>query len=181
MVALGANLSSPGCTLEQTLAAAIKSLAESGFLIRAISRFFHTPCFPVGAGPDYVNAAVVLQSRFNAQDALDALHKTEAGFGRERKQRWGLRTLDLDLIALGDTVLPDAQGFNTWFALDPALQAQQAPQSLILPHPRLQERAFVLVPLADIAPDWLHPVLQTSIAEMLAALPDHDIAQVQPI
>lgn len=178
LVALGANLSSPDCSLEQTIADAIKSLAKSGFLIRAVSRFFSTPCFPVGAGPDYVNAAVVVQSAWNAADALTQLHRIEADFGRERVQRWGQRTLDLDLLAMGDAVLPDVQGFHAWYALDPSLQAEAAPQSLVLPHPRLQDRAFVLVPLADIAAQWMHPVLQKSVTEMLEALPTADVADV---
>ncbi len=181
LVALGANLSSPNCTLEQTLASAVHALGKSGFLIRAVSRFFSTPCFPEGAGPDYVNAVVAVQSDWSAQDALEQLHRIEADFGRERRQRWGQRTLDLDLIAMGDGVLPDHEGFDAWYALDPSLQAQAAPQSLVLPHPRLQDRAFVLVPMADIAAHWMHPVLKKSVLQMLRALPPSDIAEVRAI
>ncbi|MGB7316558.1 MAG: 2-amino-4-hydroxy-6-hydroxymethyldihydropteridine diphosphokinase [Planktotalea sp.] len=181
LVALGANLSLTGCTLEQTLQAAVKSLAQSGFAIRAVSRFFTTPCFPVGAGPDYVNAAVAVQSGQDARQTLKLLHKIEADFGRERNQRWGQRTLDLDLLAMDDLVLPNKQIFEEWFELDPHLQAQAVPDALILPHPRLQDRAFVLAPLADIAPTWVHPVLQKSVAHMLAALPEDEVAQVIPI
>ena len=88
---------------------------------------------------------------------LARLHATEDAFARRRRARWGPRTLDLDLIAMGDTVLPDAATQARWRALDAAAQRSLAPDRLILPHPRMQERAFVLVPLADVAPGWRHP------------------------
>lgn len=181
LVALGANVSSKDDSLQQTLANAVAAMAARGFSIRAVSRFFQTPCFPVGAGPDYVNAALLVNSPWSPDETLDELHAIEADFGRERVQRWGQRTLDLDMIAVGDAVLPDVAGFQAWHALDPSLQAQAAPQSLVLPHPRLQDRAFVLVPLADIAPDWEHPVLKQTIREMLSKLPPADVLEVTPI
>ena len=181
LVALGANLSSSGCSLVETLARAVKALADQGLAIRAVSRFFQTPCFPVGAGPDYVNAAISLESDLPAAQVLELLHQIEADFGRERAQRWGQRTLDLDLIASGFSVLPDQERYEHWRALDPALQAKAAPNTLVLPHPRVQDRAFVLVPLADIAPDWRHPMLHKTIREMLSALPARELASVTPI
>jgi 2-amino-4-hydroxy-6-hydroxymethyldihydropteridine diphosphokinase len=128
-----------------------------------------------------VNAAIAVQSDWTALQTLQQLHEIEAEFGRERVQRWGQRTLDLDLIAMGDAVLPNQKGFDEWFALDPDLQAQAAPSTLVLPHPRMQDRAFVLAPLADIAAEWEHPVLQQSVAQMLAQLPRAEVDQVTPI
>ncbi|MBB3984296.1 2-amino-4-hydroxy-6-hydroxymethyldihydropteridine diphosphokinase [Sagittula marina] len=101
------------------------------------------------------------------------MHEIEADFGRARLQRWGSRTLDLDLLAVGDTILPDPETYDTWQRLTPQEQTCQTPDQLILPHPRLQDRAFVLVPLMDVAPTWQHPVLRQSTAELCAALPDH--------
>ena len=181
LIALGANLPSNGATLQHTLVEAVQAIARTGFSIRAVSRFFQTPCFPVGAGPDYVNAALAVRSPWDPAQSLAQLHAIEADFGRERVQRWGQRTLDLDLIAVSDMILPDATVFGAWHALDPALQAKAAPDCLILPHPRLQDRAFVLAPLADIAPDWRHPVLGQSVSAMLSRLPPYDIASATPI
>ncbi|MDA7966006.1 2-amino-4-hydroxy-6-hydroxymethyldihydropteridine diphosphokinase [Ruegeria sp.] len=178
VVALGANLSlrdnGPKATLEQALVA----MAEAGLVIRAESRFFATPCFPAGAGPDYVNAAALIETDRTPQQVLDVLHQIEHAFDRARVQRWGMRTLDLDLVSWDNLVLPDVTEYNRWRMLPAEDQRQLAPEQLILPHPRLQDRAFVLVPMADVAPDWRHPVLGQTVTEMVAALPPGDVASV---
>ncbi len=92
-----------------------------------------------------------------------------------------MRTLDIDLLAMGDSVLPDASTQDAWRGLAPDLQSREAPDQLILPHPRLQDRAFVLAPLADIEPDWVHPRTGRSVREMLAALPAEDRDAVKPL
>lgn len=183
LVALGANLPFEGEPPEVTLERALKALAEEGLSLLAVSRFYATPCFPAGAGPDYVNAAAVLDAGPEGDPAsiLARLHRVEFGFGRRRDTRWGMRTLDLDLLALGDSVLPDAATQDAWRSLAPETQARTAPETLILPHPRLQDRAFVLVPLADIAPDWVHPRTGRTVSEMLAALPATDRDAVKPL
>ncbi len=145
------------------------------------SRLFVTPAFPAGAGPDFVNAIIVVETCLAPVKVLEELHKIEADFGRERLKRWGQRTLDLDLIALGGQIVPDLETFVTWRHLPLADQMERAPEQLILPHPRLQDRAFVLVPMADVAPDWVHPVSGQTVGQMLAALDDADIESVQPL
>ncbi len=115
------------------------------------------------------------------REILNTLHAVEADFGRQRVQRWGSRVLDLDLLAVGDEVLPDRAGFEAWRGLSLERQRQEAPDELILPHPRLHERGFVLVPLADVAPDWRHPVLGRTVAEMLAALPPEALEDIVPL
>tara|TARA_R110002072_G_scaffold118096_5_gene249366 strand:- start:4317 stop:4589 length:273 start_codon:yes stop_codon:yes gene_type:complete len=89
--------------------------------------------------------------------------------------------VDLDLIAMGDTVLPDAKTQALWRKLAFDQQSVRAPNELILPHPRLQDRAFVLVPLADIAPDWRHPLIGKTVREMLNDLPEADKKGVWPM
>lgn len=162
-----------------TLRAAIAAIAQENIEVVAVSQFYQTPCFPPGAGPDYVNAAAYLKSPTSPKDMLNKLHKIEASFGRERKQRWGMRTLDLDLIACGDLVMPDRDTYSHWHHLAPEAQHTAVPDDLILPHPRLQDRAFVLVPLRDIAAQWLHPVLKLTVTEMCTALSPEDLAEIR--
>lgn len=175
---MGGNVTSSHGTPLQTLKKAVTALAESVGPIRGLSRYYATPCFPKGAGPDYVNAAVAVDTTLSPRIVLDSLHQIEASFGRERIERWGQRTLDLDLIAYGDLVLPDLATQDRWRNLPLQEQQLRAPDDLVLPHPRIQERAFVLVPLMDIAPDWQHPVLQQTVAAMCARLPSEEVADV---
>ena len=181
LVALGSNLGSHAGDASQTLVAALQDLAGRGVHLRRVSRFFSTPCFPAGAGPDYVNAAAAVRTYHDAASLLATLHEVEAAFDRERVSRWAARTLDLDLIAAGDGVLPDRETVDHWLTLSPEAQRTVAPDRLILPHPRMAERAFVLIPLADIAPGWRHPVLDRSVAEMRDALGADDVAGVVPL
>jgi len=181
MIALGGNMPSAQGDPAQILHSAVQRLAQTGAVIEAVSRFYKTPCFPAGAGPDYVNAAARLICDASPQDILAMLHEIEAHFGRERLRRWGQRTLDLDLIAVGDAVLPTVQTYCVWRDLPPDRQTQEAPDELILPHPRMQDRGFVLVPLADIAPDWRHPVSGQTVRQMRDALPQEARAEVVPL
>jgi 2-amino-4-hydroxy-6-hydroxymethyldihydropteridine diphosphokinase len=183
LVAFGANLPFDGEPPTQTITKASKALATEGLSVLALSQLYATPCFPAGAGPDYVNAAAVLVvgPEIDATSILQRLHHVEGHFGRIREQRWGMRTLDIDLLALGDSVLPDATTQDAWRTLPPEMQRHEAPDRLILPHPRLQDRAFVLVPLADVAPDWVHPRTGLTVRQMLAALPKADRDAVKPL
>ncbi len=128
-----------------------------------------------------MNAAVLVDTALSAPELLEALHAIERDHGRERKERWGARTLDLDLLCLGDEVLPDRATFNAWLGLSPERQRTEAPDRLILPHPRLQDRGFVLIPLGEIAPYWRHPVTGKTVAQMVEELPEAEKAAICPL
>lgn len=181
LIALGANLPSRLGPPSVTLRHALDALRAEEITLLHASRFHATPCFPPGAGPDYVNAAAVIGTRRDPHALLAHLHAIEERFGRVRGARWGRRALDLDLLAHGARVLPDPAVFAAWRDLPAEAQLRRTPDELILPHPRLQDRAFVLVPLAEIAPDWRHPVSGARVAEMCAALDPAERAQIRPL
>jgi len=149
LIALGSNL---GDRLENLRAGIDGLAAADGVLVDAVSKLYETA--PVG-GPDqqgpYLNAALVATTTLGAAELLRLMHGIEALRDRERTVHWGPRTLDLDLLVYGDLV---SDG--------PSLQ---------IPHPRQHQRRFVLVPVCDVAPDLVHPVLGRTMRELLAELP----------
>ncbi len=145
------------------------------------SRIYRTPAFPAGNGPDFANAVFVIETTLSPSDVLDILHQIEDEAGRTRTVRWGQRVLDLDLIAVGDVVEPDLKTWRDWRDLPLEQQMKVAPTDLILPHPRVQDRPFVLVPLRDVWPDWVHPVTGLGIDAMLATCDPAAISDVIPL
>lgn len=142
-IALGSNLGNSLKTLES----AIISLAHTPEIsLQARSHWYQTKA--VGPPqPDYLNGCILLTTSLKPHALLQVLLDIEKQFGRVRRERWGPRTLDLDLLLYGDRILHT-----------PNLQ---------IPHPRMTERAFVLVPLAEIAPDWIEPVSGKAIADLV--------------
>jgi 2-amino-4-hydroxy-6-hydroxymethyldihydropteridine diphosphokinase len=152
-IALGANLPSPARCPEQTLRAALARLEALGLRIVSVSSFYETPAWPDASDPPFVNAVASVETDLQPVELLALLHGVETDFGRMRSVPNAPRTLDIDLIDHNGQVMTGA---------------------LNLPHPRLESRAFVLVPLAEIAPDWTHPVTGVGVGELLAALADQD-------
>lgn len=182
LIALGSNLPSPTGSVPETVSFAFELLGQcESFQVVSRSRFYKTPAYPPGSGPEFVNAAVCIATTASPSEILAQLHRIEAELGRVRNTRWEARVLDLDLLAIESLILPDTAELDRWMNLSESDQMGQAPDQLILPHPRMQDRGFVLVPLADIAPDWVHPRLKLSVREMLARLPAADLAGISPI
>ena len=181
LVAVGSSVPFGDMDPSEMVNSVLTDLVKEIGVIRAQSRLYRTPAFPAGSGPDYVNAAFSVLTELEPAELLDCLHNAESQFGRVRRTRWAARTLDLDLIAYEDQILPDISTFRRWSDLTLAEQQQKAPAELIVPHPRMHERAFVLVPLADIAPNWVHPVYGHSVTQMLAALPKTALEEVRAL
>jgi len=141
-IALGSNLGDSLSILEN----ALLELAQTpGIILVSQSRWYQTKAIGP-TQPDYLNGCAILQVELTPEELLNTLLEIETKFGRVRLEKWGPRTLDLDLLLYGDIILDT-----------PNLQ---------IPHPRMTERAFVLVPLAEIAPDWIDPVSQKAIASL---------------
>jgi len=181
LVSVGSNEVSRWGDPTETIQKSRLALQDALRVEVVMSRLYHTPAFPAGAGPDFVNGVFSLRTSRDPAELLELLHALENAAGRVREQRWGPRTLDLDLLAYGDVVAPNLDVWTDWHDLDPDQQTEVAPDQLILPHPRLQDRAFVLVPLSDVAPTWVHPVLDLSVRDLLDAMPGEELADVVPL
>jgi len=171
-------LHSSTATPMETLRLSLKLFKDESVNVAAVSDWYQTPAFPVGSGPDFVNGAASLETILSPEQLLLEMARIEAELGRERKDRWGARVCDLDLISYGEPVLPDAETFEKWRALPLEAQMRETPEDLILPHPRLQDRAFVLIPMRDVAPDWLHPATGETLDELIDALPEKDVSDI---
>ena len=181
IVAIGSNQRLSASSSSDVLSTALSRIAVSVGPITSLSRFFQTPAFPKGSGPDFVNAALMVRAQGSAHEILEKLHAIEHELGRVRETRWGQRTIDIDLIAVEQNIVPDSETFKKWQLLPFSQQTQIAPDRLILPHPRMQDRAFVLGPMMDVCRDWVHPVIQKSVSQMYDVLNSQDKVEVMPL
>lgn len=158
LIALGSNLPGRHGGPPQELQAAQKAMERAGIKILKSSRIWKTAPVPASDQPWYHNMVVRAGTDLSAFALLEALQDIEHSFGRVRTERNAPRIMDLDLIAYNDEIIDRPE--------------------LIVPHPRAHERAFVLLPLREIAPEWVHPVYRKSLSALIAALPEGQEAEV---
>jgi 2-amino-4-hydroxy-6-hydroxymethyldihydropteridine diphosphokinase len=149
-LAIGTNLGDRLANLR----AALHSLPPDVELV-AVSRVFETPPWGYADQPAFLNMAVEARTRLSPESLLSKLKQAEVQIGREPGFRWGPRLIDIDILFYDDLILDSPP--------------------LVLPHKRLHERAFVLLPLAEIAPDFVHPVLGRTIRQLLDEVDANDI------
>jgi 2-amino-4-hydroxy-6-hydroxymethyldihydropteridine diphosphokinase len=152
LIGLGANLPSAVGPPQTSLAAALAALAVDGVQVRARSGWYRTAPIPASDQPWFVNGVALVATRLDPGNLLAVLQRIEHRFGRRPGPADAARPLDLDLLAYDDRLADGAEG-------------------PILPHPRLHQRAFVLLPLREVAPGWRHPRLQQTVEALIAALP----------
>jgi len=146
-IGIGSNLVPDGyLNLRAAMEGAVLHLSKSLDIV-AVSPWYVTAPVPVSDQPDFLNAVIHIQTNLSAHSVLEFLHSVERRFGRVRSVRNAARKLDLDLLAYDSSVIDEDR--------------------LTVPHPRLFERAFVLLPWCDLAPDWCHPVLDKTIRELV--------------
>jgi len=173
LIGLGSNLTTQAGGPSETLDAALTALEDMG--ARPARRSAYYTSAPIGPPdqPWFVNAVAELDSPLDPEALLQALHALEARFARRREMRWQARTLDLDLLDWHGTIRPD---YTDWKA---AAASSQAPARLILPHPQLHRRRFVLDPLTEIAPDWRHPVFGCAAGALLESVRDQAVNRLE--
>jgi len=170
LLALGSNVSNDLQDSYDLVKKSISELCKKTIKKINISNFYQTPAFPIGAGPDFINCVISAYTELDSLALLEELHWIEAKFGRKRLKRWEQRALDIDLLDYDFNIKPNITYVQEWLNMPLGQQLKQIPNQLILPHPRLQERAFVLIPMVDVAPDWMHPILGKTTLEMRDAL-----------
>ncbi len=155
LVALGSNVAGPWGSPRQAVERAIAELDHFPVRVVRASTLIETAPFGVANQPNFVNGVVAIETALAPQSLLRRLHTIEKAAGRRRRRRWGPRTLDLDII--------DWNGITITSSLPSS-------QALVLPHPGISQRSFVLQPIAEIAPRWKHPASHCTATEMLKTL-----------
>ncbi|HAA75799.1 TPA: 2-amino-4-hydroxy-6-hydroxymethyldihydropteridine diphosphokinase [Candidatus Latescibacteria bacterium] len=154
-VQLGANVGDPATTLQEAVARLDR---EPGIRVREASPVYRNPPMGPQDQPDYLNAVVALDVDLRPRALLDRCLDIEREFGRVRDIRWGPRTLDLDIVLFGSEIVDEP--------------------GLTIPHPRMLERSFVLLPLADLHPEGVHPLTQSTFLHLANTVGREDLVRV---
>jgi 2-amino-4-hydroxy-6-hydroxymethyldihydropteridine diphosphokinase len=155
-IALGANLGQPQTTLEAALGVLDRT---PQIRLEAHSSWYRTKAIGPPQ-PDYINGCAILQTSLSPSTLMQTLLEIENQFGRVRRERWGARTLDLDLLLFDDIIMQSTD--------------------LTIPHPRMVDRAFVLIPLAEIAPHWAEPIAGHTIQTLARTIEAQGVHKITP-
>ena len=163
LIGVGSNIPGPqGATPRQNCHQALQVLTDAGLAIPRRSRWYRSSPVPPSSQPWFINGVVAIEATgLEPEPLLELFHEIELDFGRRRAQPNAPRPLDLDILDFDGRV----SGPN---------------DTIVLPHPRMHLRAFVLLPLSEIAPDWRHPVTGADVFDLIAALPDDQIVEPVP-
>jgi 2-amino-4-hydroxy-6-hydroxymethyldihydropteridine diphosphokinase len=168
LLGLGSNLAGPWGESQAILARTLHELTAAGLRILACSSFYATSPVGIGRQPTYVNAVVMATAPVGPADLLRTLKRIERMAGRRLGRHWGPRQLDIDVLDFGGRQIGKPRD-------------RRRPGQLLLPHPEMHRRAFVLLPLREVAPSWRHPRLGLSAATLLSRLPARDRAGVRRV
>lgn len=155
-IAIGSNL---GDRVDNVKKAVLRAADEENATLVFMSSFYETEPWGMKEQPAFINAVMGVETELAPAALLAHLKSVEAGLGRQKAERWGPRVIDLDIIFYGGLVMDE--------------------KGLTIPHPSAHERAFVMVPLAEIAPDLIHPVLGKSAAEIAGGLDKSGIKKLE--
>ncbi len=158
IIALGSNVSGPWGSPSETLDRAVEEMANRGADVIARSSWIETKPYGMTDQPVFVNGAVHIETRFSPEGLLQMLQQVEISAGRKRREKWGPRTLDLDIIAYDNVILKGADNKS----------------DLTLPHVDLHNRSFVLLPINELDPLWQHPVSGKTAAQILDELANNE-------
>ncbi len=170
-LALGSNLPYGGMEPLQVIEAAITALQDAGLDQTRVSGLYRTEPVPKSDQPDFINCVITGKTHHKALEILDICQSIERIFGRERSTRWGARTLDIDIINYDHQIYPS---LDEWRAVADHVDVSTDMPKLVLPHPFMHQRAFVLRPLCDLVPGWSHPVYSRTATDLLSEQPEQD-------
>ena len=164
-IALGANLSTEDYgSPEKCLETSLKFLHSQGVIIQKKSNWYRTAPIPKSEQPWYINGVIQVDFHLSSLELMSILLRTEVHFGRVRKERNEARVLDLDLVDFNGEICKE--------------RATDRSPELEIPHPRLTERAFVLLPLSEINPNWRHPLTGQYINELICNMPSNQETEI---
>ena len=167
LIALGSNLEKQNLSRLETINTALGFFSQFNIILIKVSSFWESRSYPDKSQPNFINAVTEVHSELNPYQILHELKNIEKKMGRKNKTRWENRVLDLDILCAGSIILPNINVFNEWMKMPLQKQTEKQPNELILPHPRIQDRLFVLKPLNEIDPDWIHPILNKTTLELI--------------